>query len=306
MPGTGSVVGAGSGRPGGIGLALALVAAVVGVSSAAPLVRLSESAPLVVALWRVALTAVGALVAFAAIRGRGWTWSWWSAVSGALLALHFWGWFSSLQTLSVAVSTLLVTLSPVWTALLAVVLPGERGPGARGWAGIGVALAGAVVVSGFWRAELGVDPRGVVLALGAGWLAAFYFVTSRAARRGQGLLAYALTTNVTAAGVLLVAGWTSGAALVPAAPREWGVFVLLALLPQVLGHTTLAWALRWLPAATVSVTVLLEPVGASLLAWALLGEALRGVDFAGGALILGGVVLLVTERATMEPDATSD
>ena len=204
------------------------------------------------------------------------------------LAAHFAFWITSLEHTSVASSVVIVTSNPVLVAIGAAVLLRER-TSARAMAGVGLAVVGGVVIAvGDW--DLG-DRRlyGDLLALGGAVAVAGYYIAGRSLRERLSILGYIAPVYGTAAVLLTAAALATGAQLTGFDVEVYGWLVLLALLPQVVGHSTLNWSLGYLPATLVATAVMAEPVGASLLAWAVLDEAPPVTSVAGGALVLVGV-----------------
>ena len=204
------------------------------------------------------------------------------------LAAHFAFWISSLEHTSVASSVVIVTSNPVLVAIGAAVLLRER-TSARALAGVGVAIAGGVVIAlGDW--DLG-DRRlyGDLLALGGAVAVAGYYIAGRSLRERLSILGYIAPVYGTAAVLLAAAALATGSQLTGFDIEVYGWLVLLAALPQLVGHSTLNWSLGYLPATLVATAVMAEPVGASLLAWAVLDEAPPVTSVAGGALVLVGV-----------------
>jgi drug/metabolite transporter (DMT)-like permease len=271
-------------RPGAVVPALA--AAVLAISTAAVLVRLAgDSDPLVLALWRTLLagTLLLPLVRVPARRDVAVV-----ALAGLFLALHFWTWFASLHHTSVLRSTILVCLSPMWVGLLEWAL-WRRAPSRRFFAGVAVALPGVSLLGGgTWAA--GGTFTGDALALGGGVLSACYLVAGRIVRARMHVASYAGLVCLGAALWLAVAALATGTS--PHLPRgAWLAAAGLALGPQLIGHGGLAYAVRYLPASVVSMAVLLEPVGAAVLAAAVLGEVPGPAGAAGACLVLAGVAV---------------
>jgi len=278
------------------------VGGVLAVSWAAILVRLAAAPPLAVAAWRMALAALPALAfalwrrrdELARVDRRG---RLWLGASGLALAIHFAAWIASLRLTSVASSVALVTTQPVWAALLARVFLGER-VGGRTWAGIAVAVSGGAAVAG---ADLDASAGALLgdgLAVAGGVMAAAYLVAGRRARANLSLGAYAGVVYPAAAAALLLGAGLGGVPLIGYPARTWAALALLALVPQLVGHSLLNWSLRWLSAPFVAVAVLGEPVIATLLAIPILGETPGLLQAAGAALTLAGVALAATgERA---------
>lgn len=224
---------------------------------------------------------------------------------GVFLAFHFATWISSLRYTTVASSVVLVSTAPLWVAILAPLLLGERIRPGTLW-GMAFALGGTVLVglsescrwigSGigcaawdeFFRAQA---LWGDFLALLGGMLAAFYLLGGRYLRPRLSLLSYIFVVYGIAAGVLLL--WVGGAGLAffsyPLPAFAW--FLALALVPQLLGHSTFNWALRYVPTAFVSIALLGEPLGSTVLAYLFLAETPSGLQMLGGALILAGLLM---------------
>jgi drug/metabolite transporter (DMT)-like permease len=287
---------------------LALLAVgVVAVSSSAILIRLAQAPPLAVSFYRCAMAAAVLLPLSLARRGReirAFTPRQWSVAcaAGTALALHFALWVPSLSYTSVAASTVLVTSTPVWVALLGRVTIGERVTRLAA-AGIGLSIAGAALIS---AGDLVVSARalfGDALALAGAVAAAAYVLAGRDLRRSVSLVAYVGVVYAVAATLLAAAMVASGTPFVGYDPRVWGLFVLMTLGPQLLGHTLFNYLLAPLEASVVAVAITAEPVGASLLALLIFGEVPTPTAIAGGALILAGVYVAISgqgRRAAVE------
>lgn len=280
--------------------AVVLALALVGISFAGPLVRLSHAHPLTIAVWRLGFSLVVITVALT-VTG---TWRQWrrldrratlvAVMAGVLLAFHFWSWNASVALTSVSASVLLVNTQPVIVAVLSVLWLREP-PTRRQWLGIGVAVVGAAVVA---LPDLG-SPGGAthrallgdLLALVGAATAAIYFVSGRRLRAELDLWPYVGLVYGVSFVVLIGLSVAAHAPLGSQPPREIAIFAALAIGPMLLGHTGLNWALRYLPAYIVNLTLLGEPVGATLLAAILPGirEVPNGLTFVGGALILSGI-----------------
>jgi len=216
------------------------------------------------------------------------------AAVGVVLAVHFAAWIDSLAWTTVAASVVLVTLHPVFVGVASDLLYDE-GLGTLGWAGVAVAFAGGVVVvAGDVRLPVA-HPRGAVLALVGAAAAGAYFLAGRAYRRRLPLLAYVVPVYAACAVALAAAGVAAGVPLTGYAWREWAIFLALALVPMVVGHTLLNWALRHVTAPVVATAVLGEPVGSTLLAVLVLGEVPPGITLLGGLVTLAGIGLVVYE-----------
>jgi drug/metabolite transporter (DMT)-like permease len=301
-------------------LPLALAAGILAVSTGSLFVRFAQrdAASLTVAAARLGLATL-ALAPFALIRHRASLAALtrgdlaFALLAGAFLALHFATWIVSLEHTTVASSVVLVTTSPLWVALLAPWLLGERLT-PRIAAGIGLALAGAALVGladaggaaagpGTGDARAG-TLRGDLLALCGAWMMAGYLLMGRRLRARLPLVPYVFLVYGMAAVLLTLAALATGAGFSGLPAATWGWLALLALVPQLIGHTTYNWALRDVPAALVAVTMVGEPVGSAVLALLFLGERPGTLTLVGGAVILAGIVIAVT-RGRPRPRALS-
>jgi drug/metabolite transporter (DMT)-like permease len=278
-----------------------LVLGVVAVSTSAPMIRLADAPPLAVAFYRTAFAAAVLLpVATVGRRrelgrlGRGDLAA--LAVAGGLLAAHFAAWIPSVSLTTVAASTVLVTSQPVWAAAGGRLLFGERIAGAA-VAGIGLALAGAGLISGFDFALSARAFAGDLLALLGAVTAAGYLLTGQRLRQRLSLPAYAGVVYGVCALLLMAAMLVTDTAVTGYEPRVWLLFGLMAAGPQILGHTVFNYLLREVDATVVAVAIMGEPVGASLLALGLFGEVPPVSATFGGALILAGIYVAVRAQS---------
>ena len=292
-------------------LTLGLVAGVAAVSTAAIFIRFAQhegSPSIVIAAARLTIAAV-VLAPFALTRYRPdlqrlskgeWVLA---LLSGLFLALHFGTWITSLEFTTVASSVVLVSTTPLWVAILAPVVLRERlGVGA----GIGLilALTGGIVVglsdTCIWQAGAISCPPfqsffagkaflGDALALTGAWMAAGYILAGRKLRSKMELIPYIFIVYAMAAVVLIVIKLGLGESLLGLPPLAYLWFVLLALIPQLLGHSTFNWALKYLPASFVSVALLGEPVGSTVLAYFIFQEQPGWIKIGGAVLILAGI-----------------
>ncbi|MGV8038911.1 MAG: DMT family transporter [Thermoanaerobaculaceae bacterium] len=271
--------------------------AVVAISWGAPLARMAEAAPLAVAMWRLVLAA--ALLTPIALARRelplppGATRP--ALWAGALLAVHFGLWIPSLFLTSVSASVVLVTTTPLWVLLLS---PRFLGVPIRAsnLVTFALAIAGVTVIS--WG-DFELSPRallGDAMALGGAFAVAGYIVIGKRMRTKAPLLGYLAIVNGTAAAVLVAAVLASGTPPWPRTAISWLPLLGMAVGPTLVGHTMLNWALAHLEAYRVNLAVLLEPIGATLLTWAILGEAPPLHVVPGAALVLGGLVLEMLPR----------
>jgi drug/metabolite transporter (DMT)-like permease len=285
---------------------LALPAVAVGVlavSAAAIFIRLAEAPAVAVAFWRCVLgTAV--LLPLAIVRrerfpkGRE---LYVGVASGVALGAHFGFWISSLDYTSVAASVVLVSMQPVFVAILAYLLFGER-TSPLSFAGILVALAGTAVIAG--DGSVGSAALlGNALALVGAVTVAIYVLIGRSSRTGgMGVLPYSIVVYSAAALTLFVAALLFDVRLWGYSGETWFWLWAITLGPQIMGHTVFNWALRYVEASIISGTILAEPAISALLAWVILSERPGALTILGGAVVLVGLFLLLRgRRVPLEP-----
>jgi drug/metabolite transporter (DMT)-like permease len=214
-------------------------------------------------------------------------------VAGAFLAVHFATWITSLELTTVAASVLLVSTTPVFSAVAGRFLFDERLPGGA-WAGIALALAGTALLSG--GDVVAGSAAGDALALAGGAAAAGYVMAGQRARRDLGVIEYAAVTYAVSAALLLAACVAGRVPLYGYDGRTWAAVVAIVAGPQLLGHTLINSVLKNIDATTVAVAVMVEPVVTILLAFVLLGEIPSLLVYPAGVAILGGIGLVSQVR----------
>jgi drug/metabolite transporter (DMT)-like permease len=235
--------------------------------------------------------------------GRGERWL--ILASGVFLALHFATWITSLEYTTVTSSVVLVSTAPLWVALLSPLVLKESLTRAI-LAGMGLALFGGIVV-GVSDTCLFVDGRlvcppvadfikgqafiGDVLALVGAWMAAGYLLIGRRIRLGMSLIPYIFLVYGIAAVTLFLFVLSAGQPLTGYPPEAYLWLVLLALVPQLVGHSSFNWALKYLSAAFVAITLLGEPIGSTILAYFFLQETPTPLKIFGAILILAGIFI---------------
>jgi drug/metabolite transporter (DMT)-like permease len=276
---------------------LALAVGVAAVSSAAVLISLArrEGAPaLAIAALRMCFASL-VVVPIALLRSRGEMRRLpardllLSVAAGLFLALHFAFWTSSLDSTSVMSSVVFVSTNPLFVGLASVLFLREH---LRGWtiAGICVAAAGAVVIGASDLGRAGaVSVKGDLLALLGALSASGYLLLGRRVRSRVSLTLYVAIAYLTAALALLAVVLVSGTRLGGFSLAGFLWIGLLAAGPQLIGHTSYNWALRFVTATFVTVTLLAEPVGATLLAIPVLGQVPSLAALGGAVLILAGI-----------------
>jgi drug/metabolite transporter (DMT)-like permease len=270
-----------------------LVLGVIAVSSAAVLIRLADAPPLIIAAYRLCLASL-ILAPVAWMRSRqeirhlARSQLVLAVASGAFLALHFFLWITSLSYTSVATSVVLVTITPIFVAIASYLLFRERLT-RQVIAGIFVCLVGAILI-GYGNWQIGSESLyGGALALLGALAVAGYLLIGRRLRQEISLLSYAFVVYGSAAVILLVGVFSSGYPVFGYSGDTYVMLVLLAVVPQLLGHMSLVWALRFVSATLVTIAVLGEPVGATILAFLILDEVPTWSEIVGGVLILAGI-----------------
>jgi drug/metabolite transporter (DMT)-like permease len=220
------------------------------------------------------------------------------AASGVLLAIHFASWIASLEYTSVASSVALVSTNPLWVGLASLLILRERLAPLM-VAGIALTIAGSALIgiSDSSGADASNAMFGNLLALAGAMAGSGYFLIGRTVRPRMSILAYIwLVYSVSAIALLIAATVISttnanGLPLVGYPPPVYLLLLVLAVGPQMLGHTSFNWALRYLSATFVTISILGEPIGSALLALLFFGETFQPLQLAGFLLLLVGIVV---------------
>lgn len=284
---------------------LLMALGVVAVSLSGPLMAAMVVPPLAISFWRngFATLALSPGVArsrreeLGALRGRrlGLV-----IVSGAALALHFGTWVTALTLTSVASATAIVSLQIAWVVAWQL-LHGER-YGAGVVAGLVLAFSGVLVVSGV---DLSVSRQALVgdlLALVGGVAAAAYMVIGSRARQALSTTTYTFVCYGTCALLLLGACAVSGQHLWGYPRAQWGLLLLVTVTAQLMGHSVFNHLLATTPPMLVSLALLLEVPGASVLAAAILGQVPPLGAVLGLAVVVVGMALVIVHRGASDID----
>ena len=273
---------------------LALVLAIFAISTGAPFAHWAHPAPAIaIAALRVAISSALLLAAgwrelpgLGRIAPRDWPLV---ALSGVLLAIHFGSWIASLSFTSTAASVALVATSPIFAALLGTLLGDRVTP--RELAGIAIAGAGcAVLARGDWVAG-GDALAGDGLALIGAASGAAYLVVGRRLRAAVPLLPYLGTVNAIAATALVTAALAVGAPLAALPVHSYVACAGAAVFASFVGHSLLNAAVRTTPTHLVTLVMLGEPIGSSLITWIAFGEQPPLHAVLGGAVIVTGIAI---------------
>lgn len=212
------------------------------------------------------------------------------ALAGFFLAVHYVMWFESLRYTSVASSTVLAALQPLFSVIWGRLFLGER-LGAHALTGGAIAIAGSAVVG--WS-DFSVSSQslwGDLLALVSGGVISLYFFCGQILRRRMGAVPYSVLSYGSSAAVLALYALFMGYPFAGYAPGTWGAFLGLALVSTIGGQMVFNVLLKWISATTVTMGILGEPVGTCFLAWLFLGETLSARQAIGIAVILAGLAL---------------
>jgi drug/metabolite transporter (DMT)-like permease len=276
---------------------LPLAVAVVCISTGSIFVRMASAPPLAVAFYRIFLASVLLAPFAAASAARSWPALPGRArallvASGVALGVHFATWIASLSFTSVAASVLLVNTTPLFTLAFSRAFLGET-VGPRVMAAMGLAIAGAGLIAvGDW-AEGTNSLTGDLLALVGAVTMSLYHVIGRGLRAALPLDAYVLAVWSTAAATLALLSLAARVGLAGYSPRTYAFLLALALIPTLGGHGLVNRSLRLLPAPTVGLFLLGEPVGATTLAYFFFHEVPSAWTLAGGAVVLAALTMLV-------------
>ena len=289
----------------GVRVYLGVGVGVLSMSLAAIFIRLADAPPLTVAAYRMGIAAivVGVMAGVAArhqfvtIRRPDLLLL---VGSGVFLAAHFALWITSLSHTSVASSVLFVTTTPIFVAVAGHYYLSDR----LGWlttAAVIVSIAGGVIIAvGDW-AEGDRHLYGDALALAGAVAVAGYLLVGRRVRSSIPTLPYIAVVYAVAAVVLIVGAVASGSQMLGLPAESYFWMAVAALVPQVIGHSLINWALGHWPAVNITLAVRAEPVIAALAAIPVLGEIPAWTVIPGGALLLVGAYLAIRSEARQRP-----
>lgn len=301
---------------------LVLLAGVFIAATSSILIRMAQMGgvpSLVIASWRLVvavliLTPIAWRQRGSELRSLSWPKLGWSLASGVFLAAHLGTWIASLEFTSVASSAALVSTYPLWVALVVFLLFGER-LSVYTMLGLGAALAGSLLITFSDSGVLKLDPTsarwvqvnwqnltapadkadtallGNGLALLGAITGAGYFLVGRSLRAQLSNTAYVWLVYTAAATVLVIVTVLAGQPLAGYAAPVYLWLILVAVGPQLLGHTAFNWALAHLSATFVVLSILGEPLGSAIFAYFIFGEAFTLLQLAGFVLLLIGIWL---------------
>lgn len=295
--------------------AIALSIGIVVIASASILIRMAQSAEvpsLVIAAVRLGVSA-SILSIVVAVKHRSFPQgvttkqAILAVVSGICLALHFATWIQSLEYTSVASSAALVTTNPLWVGIAAWLLFGEK---LNSWRRMGMlmTIVGSLAIAfSDQQTQQGSNPLlGNALAIIGAMCGSAYFLVGRGLRNQLPLLHYVWMTYGSAAIVLLLAALSAGHTSMVFSPEVWLVLIGLAVGPQLIGHTTINFAMRHFSALLVTIAILGEPVGSAILAFVLFDAAVAPLQLIGFVGLLTGIAITAIGETKQhnEPQST--
>lgn len=279
--------------------AIPIIIGVISVALSAIFVKLVSAEAGVTAFYRMLFSVLFMLPIFllkyrkeiTLLKKRDWIFS---TFAGVFLAFHFIFWFESLNYTSVASSTVLVTLQPIFAFAGTYFFFKER-LSVKTILSAVIAISGSVIIS-FGDFQLGGTAfYGDILALIGCALITAYLLFGQDVRQRLSLITYTFVvysiSSITLFFYVLIKGESFG----PHSQSDWMWFVLLALIPNLLGHTLFNWAIRWVSTNAISIAILFEPVGASILAYYIFNESLSTAQIIGGIVVLLGILLFVVD-----------
>ena len=272
-----------------------LICGIIGVSTGAIFARLADAPALVTAAYRVGLAAL-ILIPFAGwkardeLRGLSLRDIKLAMLSGFFLALHFATWISSLDYTAIANSVVLVNTIPLWVGLLTPLISGDRIQKATVISIVLSVIGGAVIGFGDFATD-GKALWGDLLALIGALSAAVYLLLGRNLRRKLSLLSYVAVCYGSAAVILWLVVLFLKLPITGYSTQTVAAFWAMALISQILGHSSYNWALKWFSTGFIAVALLGEPIGGTILAYIIFNEGLTWLKFVGGLFILSAIYL---------------
>jgi drug/metabolite transporter (DMT)-like permease len=276
----------------------AIVIAVVSISFASIFIKWSQAPALAIAAYRLLIATLILLIPTLAFQRKEML-----ALSrkeyvvlslvGIALAFHFGFWISSLKYTSVANSVILVSTHPILIALVSHYYLKERISLVAG-AGVGIALVGMIIIGSSDFAVSQKSLYGDLLALIGMFALAAYILSGRRIRQKTPVLPYVTVVYGVATIALFVGCFIFTVPLFPYPAEEWVLFLALAIIPMILGHTVYNWTLRYVTALIVSMSILGEPILSAILAYLLLAEEPTPWVVLGGFLVLMGIYLVAS------------
>jgi drug/metabolite transporter (DMT)-like permease len=271
---------------------------IIAISTASIFIKLCEAPALIIATYRMMIASL-VLIPSACYKKTWGGWEGndmrWLLLSGLFLSLHFAFWIASLKYTSVASSVVLVTTHPIFVGIGSWLFLKEL---------LGMKLVLGIVLSVLGSGLIGygdmVWSKGALMGDGLALLGAMaasgYLLVGRKMRKDQELFSYIFPVYLTAGLILILLSLIFQKSFLGYSPSTYLYLFLLALVPQLIGHTTFNWALKYLPASMVAITILGEPIGSTILAYLILSESLTIWKILGGISIFAGILIALKKR----------
>ena len=271
---------------------------IIAISTASIFVKLCDAPALIIATYRMMLASL-ILMPFTPYRKpwRGWERNemGWLLLSGFFLSLHFAFWIASLKYTSVASSVVLVTTHPIFVAIGGWLFLKEK-INLNLVLGIAFSVLGSGLIS---YGDMSLSKEALMgdgLALLGAMAASGYLLVGRKMRKERDLFSYIFPVYSTAGLILILLSLIFQKPFWGYSSATYLFLFLLALVPQLIGHTTFNWALKYLPASMVAITILGEPIGSAILAYFILGEGLTTWKVLGGIFIFAGILIALKRK----------
>ena len=276
-----------------------IIIGVISISLSAILVKLAQADAGVIAFYRMLFSVLIMSPVFfykyipeiKELSKRDWIFS---LIAGLFLAAHFILWFESLKYTSVASSTVLVTLQPLFAFVGTYFFFKERLSFKTIISGI-IAIVGSVLISWGDFNVSGTALYGDILALIACALITGYLLLGQDVRQRISLVTYTMVVYSSSAVCIFFYVIVKGESFGPYPTMTWIWFLLLAVIPNLLGHTLFNWAVKWVSTNVISISVLFEPIGAAILAYFVFAEKLIATQIIGGIIVIVGLLLFIID-----------
>jgi len=286
---------------------LILILAVVSISFAAIFVRFCyDTPPIIIATYRLSFASVIILILF---KTKGYSINKiskrdlkLSIISGIFLSLHFYTWFTSIKLTSIASSVVLVTTSPIFVGIFSYLFLKEK-QSANIVLGITLSILGSAIlalgdfnssdISNFSKSALIGDMFAVLGSISA----AVYIMLGSKVRSNLDIIPYITITYTTSAITLIIASFITNQSFFGYSKISYLNMFLLAVIPQLIGHTSLNWALKHIKSSMVAITTLGEPIGSSILAYIIFRETIDKFQFIGIILIFTAIIIAAKKGA---------
>lgn len=276
-----------------------IVIGVISVALSAIFVKLATAEAGVIAFYRMLFSVLFMLPVFwlkyrkevLIFKKKDWIYS---SIAGIFLAFHFIFWFESLNYTSVASSTVLVTLQPIFAFAGTYFFFKER-LSIKTILSAVIAILGSFIISWGDFKVSGSALYGDLLALIGCALITAYLLFGQDVRKRISLITYTFIVYSISTVTLLIYVFAKGESLGPHLSMDWFWFIMLALIPNLLGHTLFNWSLKWVSTNVISIAILFEPVGASVLAYYVFRETLSSSQIIGGIVVITGILLFVID-----------